>query len=135
LLDEEKRELALYRLEMAKERLETAKILLDMGKLKDSAGRSYYAIFTAARALLAVDGVDFAKHSGVISYFQRQYIKTGVFDVKLSKYISKAFQVRNNSDYADFYTVSRSDAALQYERAVEFYETIEKYLQNQLNRI
>lgn len=112
--------------------MDTAKVLLDMGKLKDSVGRSYYAIFTAARALLAIDGADFAKHSGVISYFQREYIKTGIFNVKLSKYISKAFQTRNNSDYADFYTVSRSDAVTQYERATEFYETIEQYLQELL---
>ena len=58
-----------YRLDMAKERLEAAKLLLDNGSYKDSIGRSYYAIFTAVRALLALDGVDFSKHAGVISYF------------------------------------------------------------------
>lgn len=123
-------ELMQYRLDMAKERLESSKLLLDNGRYKDSIGRSYYAIFTAIRALLALDGVDFSKHSGVIFYFQKEYIKSGVFDVKYSKYISQAFQIRNNTDYADFFIVSRDDAKEQYERAGDFYEVIADYLKN-----
>lgn len=46
-------ELVMYRLKSAKERLDSAKILLEAGKYKDSIGRSYYAIFTAVRAVLA----------------------------------------------------------------------------------
>ena len=106
-----------HRLDSAKEKLESAKILLDNGNLKDSIGRSYYAMFTSVRALLARDGVDFSKHAGVIAYFQREYIKTGILDMKYSKYISQAFQIRNNADYADFYIVSKSDADEQYESA------------------
>ena len=123
-----RQELMQYRLDMAKERLMSAKLLLDNGSYKDSIGRSYYAIFTTVRALLAVDGVDFAKHAGVISYFQKEYIKTGIFDVKYSKYISQAFQIRNNTDYADFFIVSREDAKEQYERAQDFYAAIEAHL-------
>ena len=126
MLDNRK-ELSEYRLKMAKEKLKSAKLLLDSQQWKDSIGRFYYAIFTAARALLALDGQDFARHTGVISYFQKTYIKTKVFDVKYSRYISEAFQIRNNTDYADFYIVSREDAEEQYERAVEFYNEIEKY--------
>ena len=126
MLDNRK-ELSEYRLKMAKEKLKSAKLLLDSQQWKDSIGRSYYAIFTAARALLALDGQDFARHTGVISYFQKTYIKTKVFDVKYSRYISEAFQIRNNTDYADFYIVSREDAEEQYERAVDFYNEREKY--------
>lgn len=123
-----KEALAQYRLDMAEERLQSAKILLDVGNLKDSIGRSYYAMFTAARALLAMDGVDFSKHAGVISYFQKNYIKTGVLETKYSKYLSQAFQIRNNTDYADFFIVSNADAVEQYERAGEFVERIKAYM-------
>ena len=132
MLHNNKTELALYRLNMAKERLESAKLLLENNSFKDSIGRSYYAIFTATRALLALDEEDFARHAGVISYFQRTYIKSGIFDVKFSRYISEAFQIRNNTDYADFYIVSREDAVEQYQRAVEFYDTIQQYLQKKI---
>ena len=47
---------------------------------------------------VSLNGVDFKKHAGVISYFQREYVKTKIFDVKYSKYLSQAFQIRNNTD-------------------------------------
>ncbi len=117
-----------YRLDNAKEKLESAKLLLDGGKYRDSIGRSYYAIFTAVRAVLANDKVDFSKHSGVIAYFQKEYIKTGKFDVKYSRYLQTAFQIRNSCDYDDFFIASKQDAEEQYSRAMEFYEEIHKYL-------
>lgn len=121
-------ELVMYRLKSAKERLDSAKILLEAGKYKDSIGRSYYAIFTAVRAVLAKDEVDFSKHAGVISYFQREYIKKGIFDKKYSKYLQEAFQIRNNCDYDDFYIVVKDDAVEQLSRAEEYYNAVKKYL-------
>lgn len=128
MLPDNRRELMEYRLEMAQERLHSSKILLDDGSYKDSIGRSYYAMFTAVRALLAMEGQDFSKHAGVIAYFQKEFIKTGKFDKKYSKYISQAFQIRNNTDYADFFIVSAQDAKEQYEKAEEFLEVITQYL-------
>lgn len=109
----QKVELMKYRLEMSQERINSAKLLLDSGNYKDSIGRSYYAMFCAVRAILALDGVDFSKHAGVISYFQKEYIKTMKIDKKYSGYISQAFQFRNNTDYADFFVVSHKDAKEQ----------------------
>lgn len=129
MLPDNKKELMQYRLEMAKERLHSSKILLDAGSYKDFIGRSYYTMFTSVRALLAIEGQDFSKHAGVIAYFQKEYIKTGKFDKKFSKYISQAFQIRNNTDYADFFIVSLQDAKEQYERAEEFLTAIERFLQ------
>lgn len=127
-MPDNREELKTYRLEMAKERLHSSKILLEDGSYKDSIGRSYYAMFTAVRALLAVEGQDFSKHAGVIAYFQKEYVKTGKFDKKYSKYISQAFQIRNNTDYADFFLVSLKDAKEQYDRAEEFVKVVEEFL-------
>ena len=118
----------IYRLDMAKERLDSARVLLNEGCLKDSIGRSYYSIFTSIRALLAADGVDFSKHAGVISYFQRCYIKNGIFEDRYSTYISEAFQIRNNTDYSDFYVVAYEDAKLQLDRAEEMLDLVSNYL-------
>lgn len=51
-------DLAKYRLEMSDEHFRSAKALLDIGNFKDSIGRSYFAMFSAVRALLALDAVD-----------------------------------------------------------------------------
>ena len=127
-MPDNRKELMKYRLEMAEERLHSSKVLLEAGSYKDSIGRSYYAMFTAVRALLAMEGQDFSKHAGVIAYFQKEFVKTGKVDRKYSKYISQAFQIRNNTDYADFFIVSVQDAKEQYEKAKEFWKVIVKYL-------
>lgn len=127
-MPDNRKELMQYRLEMAKERLHSSEILLKDGSYKDSIGRSYYAMFTSVRALLAMERQDFSKHAGVIAYFQKEFVKTGKFDKKYSKYISQAFQIRNNTDYADFFIVSMQDAKEQYDKAKEFLEVIEKYI-------
>ncbi len=121
-------DLVQYRLSSAKERLESARLLLDAGQYKDSIGRSYYAIFTAVRAVLARDQVDFSKHAGVIAYFQREYIKSAIFDIKYSKILQRAFQIRNNCDYDDFFIVSKEDATEQYKNAVDMVQAIETYI-------
>lgn len=120
--------LVTYRLNHAAEKLESAELLLQAGKYRDSIGCSYYAFFSAMRAVLAKDKVDFSKHAGVIAYFQKEYIKTGIFDKKYSKYVQTAFQIRNSCDYDDFFIVSRQDAKEQYQRAFEFFQIIKIYL-------
>ncbi len=117
-----------YRMSSAKEKLISAKLLLEAGMYRDSIGRSYYAIFSAIRAVLAVRQVDFSKHAGVIAYFQKEFIKTEIFDKKYSKYLQQAFQIRNSCDYDDFFIVSKQDAEEQYIRATEMLAVIEEYI-------
>lgn len=87
-------------------------------------------MFSAVRAVLATEEIDFSKHSGVIAYFQKEFIKTEKFEKKYSKYISEAFQIRNNCDYNDFFVVSREDAQRQYDIAKELCEAIVEFLKD-----
>ncbi len=122
-------ELVRYRLVSAADRLKSSSILYQNGQWKDSISRSYYAIFTSVRALLATVPIDFAKHAGVIQYFHREYIKTGKIDVRYGKILDTAFQIRNNCDYNDFYIVSSDDAKEQLERAEDFLNMITHFLE------
>lgn len=123
-------ELVRHRLSTAEEKIVSAKILMEAGQYRDSIGRSYYAIFSALKAVLAAREVDFSKHSGVIAYFQKEFIKTGIFDVKFSRYIQQAFQIRNSCDYDDFFIASKQDAEGQYMRADELLRAVKGYLAN-----
>lgn len=118
-----------YRLSKAEECYRAAESLLSENLFTDSANRSYYAIFHAVRALLALDGVDFKKHSGVISYFQQQYIKPGIFEKELSDIIKDAFSIRQNCDYEDFFLVSKADVSEQLQGARKFIDAIQTYIQ------
>lgn len=95
-----------------------------------AANRSYYAVFHAVRALLALDGKDFKKHSGVISYFQREYIKTGIFGKDFSDILKDAFSLRTDSDYEDFYVVACEDVVNQVANAEKFYHEIKHYIES-----
>ena len=58
-------------------------------------------------------------------------MKTGKFDKLYSKYLSQAFQIRNQADYEDFYIVSQKDAMEQYEKADKFVKVVEAYLESE----
>lgn len=122
------------RLEIAHERLTTAKAMLELGDYKASANRLYYAIFSAMRAVLALDGFDSKKHSGIIARFRQSYIKTGILDTEMSKIIDDLEVIREDSDYDDFYIILKEDVEIQAKRAEYFVSEVESYLQNQYNQ-
>ena len=125
---EEMRALSIRRIEQAEQCVESAKLLLAAGDIKGAANRSYYGIFHAIRAVIALEGKDFAKHSGVINYFRQQYIKTGKLDVELSDMIADAFQIRTDCDYNDYYIVSKPEVEEQVQNAELFVCAIQTFL-------
>lgn len=132
----EKRQLDLsaYRIEKAKDDLETAEMNLKGNKLSQSINRSYYAMLHAARALVALDKFDSKKHTGIISFFNQNYIKTGKIEPKYSKMLFEAFDIRHESDYSDFYIAAREDAQIQLENAKKFLKRLEEYIEAAINK-
>ena len=133
-MDEERISLAKYRLEKALSCIEESEMSFDNKAYGTSLNRSYYAIFHSVRAVMALDGEDRKKHSGVIAYFQQCYIKTGIFDKPLTKIITTAFELRQESDYEDFFVYSHDDVEKQLENAKLFYEEMKKYVEEQLSK-
>lgn len=125
--------LSRYRLQKAHSHLKSAEILYDAGMYNDSLGRSYYAMFNAARALLAMKKLDSKKHSGVISLFNQQFVKTDIVDRTTGKDLNKARVRRESSDYADFYLVSKEETFSQIETAKRFLKTIEDTLNKEVD--
>ena len=134
MLNESRIALSKYRIKVAKERLNTAKFLINMDDYKSAANRSYYAAFSAMRAVFALDGLDFKKHAGVIAEFRKSYIKTGIFDTKLSKIIDSLKDARQSSDYDDFYLISKEEVSEQVSNAEFFVTEIETYLNKLYNQ-
>ncbi len=79
-------------------------------------------------ARIAYNEIDMKKHSGIIAEFRRLYIKTGTFSNELSKIISVLFDVRTESDYDDFFIISKEDVAEQVRNAQFFLDRIKEYL-------
>ncbi|OYD16584.1 hypothetical protein CH333_03105 [candidate division WOR-3 bacterium JGI_Cruoil_03_44_89] len=127
-MSEHKENLIKYRLEDSKEKLESARILIRNKKYKDSVSRSYYAMFSAARALLATQGLNSIKHSGIISLFNHHFVKEKIVDLSCGKVLASAKDAREESDYGDFIIVTCEEAESQIKDAHFFIEEIEKAL-------
>ena len=125
-------DLAFYRLEKAKEDLERSKRELEISDYKLTLNRSYYAIFHAIRAVNTLDSFDSSKHSGVIAHFNQFHVKTEEFPSDISKKIANAMNVRQLSDYDDFYVASKKVAEEQVRVAEEILGLVEKYLNKKM---
>jgi uncharacterized protein (UPF0332 family) len=68
------------------------------------------------------------KHVGNISEFRRHYIRTGIFKVEFSGYLSSLFQIRQDSDYDPMFIIAKSEVLTQLEYAKEIVNTIAAYL-------
>jgi len=122
-------ELSKYRYQRSKEIIEDAKLLVRDKRFSSSVNRSYYAIFHALRAITALDSFDSSKHSGIIAYINKEYVKSGVFDKSLSKILDTSFRLREKADYDDFFMVSKDTAVKQIEKAEKVISIVGKYLE------
>ena len=122
------KELAGYRMERAREMLDAAEGNLKIGQFKTSLNRSYYAIFHAMRAVNILKGFDSSKHSGVIAFFNKEYLKEEILDRSLSVIVKNSAFLREKSDYDDFYIASKTEAEKQLNDARIFLGKIEEYL-------
>jgi len=119
-------DLSSHRLNKAKELLHQSEILLKNCSYDGSINRSYYAIFNAIRSMLALINLDSPKHSGVISFFDRYFVKTEIIDKFFSQVVHTAFETRQVTDYEDFYMPTLSQAQQQFDNAKNLIDELEK---------
>ena len=123
----ERETLSELRLSQAKQCLISAEALLQINDERGAVNRAYYAVFHAIRSVLILEGKDFAKHSGVISYFRKEYIKTGVFSEDISDTITDLFNSRSSSDYDDHFEFTKDEVAELLKESADFVAVIEEY--------
>ena len=132
MLDNKNWDLSQYRLNTAEETLIVAQECFANNHYKDAINRSYYAAFYAARAVLAVEGVDFKRHKDVVAHFNKEYVATGKVSRDLGRLLARLQQKREQSDYDDFFIASREEAEKQLKNAISIVDGIKQYLE--LNR-
>lgn len=99
-----------HRLKQADDSIEEAEVLLkEKMSLRAVMNRLYYSMFYAVLALLQEKQLGTSKHIGAISLFDREFIKTGIFDNALSKTLHRAFELRQKGDYMEQAEVTKND--------------------------
>ena len=117
-----------YRLAQAHETLRESEILLTEAALRGAVNRAYYAMFYALLALLATRQLGTSRHSGAISLFDREFVKTGLFPRELSRALHLAFDRRQEHDYGEMIPLTREIAEETLQDARVFVAAIEAYL-------
>ena|SRR5260221_76719 len=126
--ERERKALSNLRLTRARQHLKSARDLLAHEDFADSISRSYYAVFQAARAVLATEQLESRKHSGVIALFNQHFVKTEKLDKQLGVILKNARRHRELADYSDLAEFVREDAEEQLKDAEFFIVKIEKFL-------
>lgn len=121
-------ELSKYRYSSAEETLRNARMCLENGFYRDAINRSYYAMFYAIKAILALGSIDFKRHKDVVAYFNKEYVAGGVFLWELGRRIARLKTKREESDYDDFFVASKEEAVAQIETVEFALPLIKKYL-------
>ena len=119
------------RLEQARETLEEADALREHGLWRGLINRSYYAMFYAVLALGVFKQVVLTKHSQAIAFFDKEFVKTGIFPRELSRSLHLGFDQRQVNDYGDIWTASQTEAETVFSEARLFVESIDGYLKKQ----
>lgn len=101
----------------AEETLHAAEILFKEEYLRDAVNRAYYAVFYIAEALLNEKDLRFKKHGTVHGSFSQHFVKTGIFDAKYHKLLTKSFGQRMLGDYDEITRFSSDEVIHIIEQA------------------
>jgi hypothetical protein len=123
-------ELARYRLKQAEESIDESAFLLQGNKSPRSViNRAYYGMFYALLALLIFESYASSKHSGVLGYFNRRFVKTGIFPEELGRIINKAFDLRQRGDYREYEELSYDQVRPFVDQSRSFVQEVKDYLE------
>jgi uncharacterized protein (UPF0332 family) len=117
-----------YRMQQAQETIHESEVLIGASAWRGAINRAYYAMFYAVLALAVIKQVDASKHSGAISFFDREYVKSGIFPKELSRSLHFAFERRQMHDYGEIARADQSESEETLRDAKVFVAAIEDYL-------
>ena len=99
--------------------------------LKDEIGANY-AVFHAMTACLGFENKGFKTHAQTIGTFNKDFVHTGIFANDMVKKINSIKDVRQLSDYKDYYVLSEDETRRQVERAMGIVPVIGEYVENRI---
>ena len=127
-MDEERGAIVRARLNKSEGKIAAARADLAAGRCDDAASRAYYAMFHAARALLAAKGLTVRSHSGLAAVFGEHFIRSGEVDVQLGRWLGQGRRIREIGDYDDFLAVEDDEAKEAVSRAQRFLDEVHRWL-------
>jgi len=113
-----------YRLDRAQETYDEAVLMKREKHWNTCANRLYYSCFYAVLALLEKHGFASSKHSGVKSFFNQNFVKTGKISKEQGKLYNNLFDARQEGDYIDFVYFDADTMEPWFPKVKDFITTI-----------
>ncbi|MCD8394648.1 MAG: HEPN domain-containing protein [Bacteroidales bacterium] len=128
LSSQDRHALIQWRLEKADNLMIVSRSLMDMEQYNSAMNRVYYAVFSAACALLLSHKIGPQTHNGVYQMLSLHFVREGKIDkVHLSHY-SQILSARQKADYDDYVEYDQDTAELYYRYAQEIIEAFRNAL-------
>ncbi len=126
--DQERLELAAYRLSKAFSTYDEVALLTENKLWNTAVNRLYHACYYAVSALLISKNITSKTHNGTRQLFGLHFVKTGIISIETGKFFSYIFDKRQTGDYDDFYDFDKEDVLELFEPANELILIISKLI-------
>lgn len=131
MIEDKDREILIeYRLNQAKQTIEEVGKLIDTDLLNVAVNRIYYGIFYSLTALALKYEYQSSKHFQLMGWFNQNFIKPGLIDIKYGKILRDAFKNRSDGDYAPFIVFEKNDVLDMQTDMKDFIEKMAAFLSN-----
>ena len=119
-----------YRLNQSLQTIGEVRKLIDADLLNIAVNRIYYGIFYSLTALALRYEYQSSKHFQLMGWFNQNFIKPGLIEIKYGKILRDAFKNRSDGDYAPFIQFEKDDVLDMQLDMIEFIERIKSFLSN-----
>jgi len=109
--------------------LKAVKDSLDSDNIETAQNRIYYAIFYTVSALAQSRGFVTSKHGQLIGWFNREFIKSGIFPREYGELYRNALKYRQETDYTFNSVPDKKLLQSMFEESQIFIEKVKESLQ------
>jgi uncharacterized protein (UPF0332 family) len=128
--DNDREILIQYRLNQSRQTIGEVSKLIESDLLNIAVNRIYYGIFYSLTALALRYEYESSKHFQLMGWFNQNFIKPGLIEIKYGKILRNAFKNRSDGDYAPFILFEKDDVIEMQSDMEDFIEKIGSFLSN-----
>ena len=128
LSKEERQQLIEHYVEKAQNTVEDIKFFIENEKLGVAVNRVYYGIYYVLSALAVKYQFSTSKHTQLLGWFNKNFVKENKIERKYAKYIQEAFEKRMKGDYEVFVKFTKADVNDLFGKMKEIISEIKQLL-------